>query len=144
MSSSSILKIEVVFHLKKIKVIFHLKIIEVIFHISSSWVKTMLHTKNQLPTLPRPKLRSSSIWRGKKRSSFIFKNIEVVFHNSSSWVKIRLHTENQLPGLPGSALTVCVGWWWWWWVGSTQLCGHPNFVLCWSWVVTICNMSTWD
>jgi hypothetical protein len=22
-------------------------------------------------------------------------------------------------------------------VGSTQLCGHPNFVLCWSWVVTI-------
>ena len=22
-------------------------------------------------------------------------------------------------------------------VDSTQLCGHPNFVLCWSWVVTI-------
>jgi hypothetical protein len=22
-------------------------------------------------------------------------------------------------------------------VGSTQLCGHPNFVLGWSWVVTI-------
>jgi hypothetical protein len=45
--------------------------------------------------------------------------------------------------LPGSALKVCVvvGWWCWWggvgWLGSTQLCGHPNFVLGWSWVVTI-------
>ena len=76
----------------------------------------MLHTKNQLPRLPRTKLRSS----------YIFKNIKV---------KIRLHTENQLPGLPGSALKVCVGWVVV--VGSTQLCGHPNFVLCWSWVVTI-------
>ena len=100
----------------------------------------MLHTKNQLPRLPRTKLRSSSIEK-KLRSSSIFKNIEVVFHNSSSWVKIRLHTKNQLPGLPGSALKVYVGWggvvvvvvv-----VGSTQLCGHPNFVLGWSWVVTI-------
>ena len=71
----------------------------------------MLHTKNQLPRLPRTKLRSSSIWK-KLRSSSIFKNIEVVLHNSSSWVKIRLHTENQLNGLPGSALKVSVveGW----------------------------------
>ena len=59
----------------------------------------------------------------------------MVFHNSSSWIKIRLHTENQLPGLPGSALKVCVGGVVV--VGSTQLCGHPNFVLGWSRVVTI-------
>ena len=69
----------------------------------------MLHTKNQLPRLPRRNLRSSSI-RKKSRLSSIFKNIEVVFHNSSSWVKIRLYNENQRPGLPGSALKVCVGW----------------------------------
>jgi hypothetical protein len=41
------------------------------------------------------------------------------------------HIETQLPLLSGSALKVCVGG-----VGSTQLCGHPNFVLGWSWVVT--------
>jgi hypothetical protein len=68
----------------------------------------MLHTKNQIPRLPRTKYRSSSIWK-KLKSSSIFKNIELAFHNSSSWVQIRLHTENQLPGLPGSALKVCVG-----------------------------------
>jgi hypothetical protein len=26
-------------------------------------------------------------------------------------------------------------------VGSSKLCGHPNFVLCWSWVVTIVTRS---
>ena len=30
--------------------------IEVVFHISSSWVKIKLHTKNQLPGLPRTAL----------------------------------------------------------------------------------------
>ena len=52
-------------------------------------------------------------------------------HFASSLVKISLHTENQLPRLAGSAFKVCVvvgrggcgG------VGSTQLCGHTNFVL---------------
>ena len=48
-------------------------------------------------------------------------------HHSSSWGKIRLHTENQLPWLSRSALEVCLagggG------MGSTQLCGHTNFVL---------------
>jgi hypothetical protein len=53
--SSSIFenKIKVVFHFPKnggfIKV-------EVLFHISSSWVKTVLYTKNKLPRLPRAKL----------------------------------------------------------------------------------------
>jgi hypothetical protein len=74
---------------------------KVVFQISSSLVETMLHTKNQLPRLPRAKLRSSSI----------FKNIEVIFHISSSWVKIMLRTENQLPMLSGSALKVRLGWW---------------------------------
>ena len=60
---------------------------EVVFHISSSWVKIRLHTKNQLLSLTRNKLRSFSNWN-KLRSSSIFKNIEVVFHISSSWVKI--------------------------------------------------------
>ena len=31
---------------------------------------------------------------------------------------------------------------WWVVVGSTQLCGHPNFVLCWSWVVTLSKIKT--
>ena len=84
------------------------KNIEVVFHCSSSWVKMKWQTENQLPGLPRSKLRLSSIWK-KLSSSSIFKNIEVFFHISSSRVKIRLHTENQLPGLPGSALKVSVG-----------------------------------
>ena len=75
------------------------KNIEVVFYSSSSWVKIKWQTENQLPGLPRSKLRSSSIWK-KLRSSSIFKNIEFVFHISSSWVKIRLHTENQRLGLP--------------------------------------------
>ena len=109
-SSSIVKKLRSSSIFQKIEVVFNLKKNEVVFHISSSWVETMLHTKNQLPRLPRTKLRSSSIWK-KLRSSSIFKNIEVVFHNSSSWVKIRLHTENQLPGLPWSALKVSVvGW----------------------------------
>ena len=36
---------------------------EVVFHISSIWVETMLHTKNQLPRLLTAKLRSSSIYK---------------------------------------------------------------------------------
>ena len=47
---------------------------------------------------------------------------------SSVWFKIRLHTKNQLHRLSGSALKVCVGGGGVW-VGSTQLCGHTNFVL---------------
>ena len=39
--------------LKKIEVVFHFEKVEVVFHISSSWVKIRLHTKNQLPMLPR-------------------------------------------------------------------------------------------
>jgi hypothetical protein len=37
----------------KNKVVFHLRKIEVVFHISSGCVKIRLHTKNQLPRLPR-------------------------------------------------------------------------------------------
>jgi hypothetical protein len=44
---------EVVFHLKKIEVVFLFKKIEVVTHISSSWDRIRLHTKNQLPRLPR-------------------------------------------------------------------------------------------
>jgi hypothetical protein len=36
-------------------VVFHLRV-EVVFHISSSWVMIRLHTKNQLPKLPRTAL----------------------------------------------------------------------------------------
>ena len=54
------LKKEVVFHFETIEVVFHLKNlrssfitkIEVVFYISSSWVKIMFHTKNQLHGLP--------------------------------------------------------------------------------------------
>ena len=53
-------KYEVIFHLKKNEVVFEkfrsssiFMKIEVISHISSSWVKIKLHTRNQLPSLPR-------------------------------------------------------------------------------------------
>jgi hypothetical protein len=51
--SSIFYKIEVVFHFYKIEVVFHFYKIEVVFHILSRWGKIMLHTRNQLPRLPR-------------------------------------------------------------------------------------------
>ena len=69
-SSSIVKKLRSSSIFQKIEVVFNLKKNEVVFHISSSWVETMLHTKNQFPWLPRTKYRSSSIWK-KLRSSSI-------------------------------------------------------------------------
>ena len=58
------------------------KNIEVGFHNSSSWVKIRLHTKKQLPRLPRAKLRSSSIYK-KNVGRLLFSNVlrlSSIFH----------------------------------------------------------------
>ena len=45
--------IVVVLHLKTIEFAFHAQKPEVVFHASSSWIRILFHTKNQLPRLPR-------------------------------------------------------------------------------------------
>ena len=46
---------------KKNEIVFHFQNIEVVFHISFSWVGLRLHTKNQLPRLPRSCLKCNHI-----------------------------------------------------------------------------------